>query len=237
VIAISGSVRRHLAEDFGIDEERIDLVYNGIELDRYTSSEPLKDDKLRKKIGLAGDRILVGTVGRLSSVKGLKYLVQAFEKTVKRGTPAELLLVGEGNEKGPLEKQVKQAGIADKVFFDSGNIAPLEKYLGLIDVFCLYSVSEGLGLALMEAMAAGRACIASNVGGLAELITRDRDGIIVPPKDPEALSGAILRLAEDSGLRRQFGKAAQKKAMGNFSIKESVDKTIEVYKKAIGHEA
>jgi glycosyltransferase involved in cell wall biosynthesis len=236
-IAISNSVRKHLAEDFGIDEDRIDLVYNGIELDRYTSPGAAKEDKLRKKIGLAEDRVLVGTVGRLSSVKGLKYLVQAFEKSVKRGKPLQLLLVGEGNEKGPLEEQVRRAGIADKVFFDSGNAAPLEKYLSLIDIFCLYSTSEGLGLALMEAMAAGRACIASNVGGLAELITQEKDGIIVPPRNPEALSGAILRLAEDNELRREFGKAAHEKAMSNFSIKESVAKTIEVYKKAIGHEA
>ena len=109
----------------------------------------------------------------------------------------------------------------------------MEKYLFLMDIFCMPSMHEGLGLSLMEAMAAGRACIASNVGGLPELITNEKDGILVPPGDSEALSRGILRLLDDGGLRRSLAENARKKAFDDFSIERSVKRTIEVYREVI----
>ena len=86
----------------------------------------------------------------------------------------------------------------------------------------------------MEAMASGRACVASTVGGLSELITPDRDGILVPPEDPGPLGEAILRLVKEEPLRRRMGENARKKAMESFSIEDSVAKTLEVYRGVAG---
>ncbi|MFH1552775.1 MAG: glycosyltransferase family 4 protein [Candidatus Omnitrophota bacterium] len=232
VIAISSSVRRHLVEDFHVQPERVALIYTGIELDRYLSESEAKDHDLMRTIGLAEDALVVGAISRLSSVKGLKYLVSAFKDAATCDGNMRLLIVGEGPEKDALEKQILALGIADKVFMTAGSV-PLERYLSLIDVFCLPSVHEGLGLSLMEAMAAGRACIASDVGGPSELIAHQENGILVPPEDPDSLSVAILRLAEDAGLRRQLGKGARKKASG-FSIKRSVAQTMGVYREVLG---
>ncbi|MFQ5952244.1 MAG: glycosyltransferase family 4 protein [Candidatus Omnitrophota bacterium] len=235
VIAISKSVQRHLVEDFHLAGDRVAQVYTGIEIDRYSNLDAgAKDAELGKRIGLSENALLVGTIARLSPVKGNKYLISAFERASARNTSMQLLIVGDGPEKDSLERQVRQAGISDKVFFTSGNDASLERYFSLMDIFCLASVKEGLGLSLIEAMAAGRACIASNIGGLTELIAQEKDGILVPSEDPEALSSAILRLTEDTGLRKKLGEAAREKALSGFSIESSAAKTIEVYKQVLG---
>ncbi len=235
-IAISESVRKHLVEDFRLREERVTLVYNGIELAKHSSGAQAKDQDLMKSIGIKEGAMIIGTIGRLSPVKGYKFLVSAFKDVFLNKDECQLLFVGEGPDEKHLKQQVEDLGIGGKVLFTPGG-EPLDKYLALMDIFVLPSVHEGLGLALMEAMASGRACIATSVGGLTELITHEKDGLLIPPKSPEALSRAILRLAEDSPLRERLAQAAREKAMKNFSIEKSVKKTIEVYKEVLGAEA
>jgi glycosyltransferase involved in cell wall biosynthesis len=234
VIAISQSVSRHLVEDFGVDPDRVSLVYSGIDLGRYSVLKSGQGAaELKKSTGISEDAFLVGSIGRLSPEKGYTYLIEAFKRALEKRPSMQLLIVGEGREKDLLTEQARESGISGRVFFVNGNDAPLEEYLSLMDVFCLVSLSEGLGLSLIEAMAAGRACIVSNVGGLAELVLREKDGIIVPPKDAGALSEAILRLAENAALRKKLGDAAREKAMNNFSIERSGEETVKVYRQAL----
>jgi glycosyltransferase involved in cell wall biosynthesis len=183
-------------------------------------------------IGFPGDATVVGAIGRLSPVKGFRYLISAFEEVASRDAKAHLLIIGEGPEKEILQKQILTSGVADRILLIARG-APLEKYLSLGDIYCVPSVNEGLGLSLMEAMAAGRACIASDVGGISELIINETDGILVPPEDPEALAAAILRLAADVRFRQQLAKNARRKAADNFSIIDSVAKTVKVYEEVI----
>jgi len=233
VIAISDSVRGHLLDDFHLDPGCVERVYNGIELEQYPPAGDVKDSDLMRSVGLAEDVTIVGSVGRLSSVKGYKYLISAFKDIISKGRAVQLLIVGDGPEKNALQKQVRELGLEKSVFLTPGGMPP-QKYLALMDVFCLPSVHEGLGLSLMEAMAMGRACVASDVGGLSELIVNDTDGILVPSKDPEALARAISRLVEDPRLRQTLGESARAKAVSNFSIKDSVARTIEVYRGVLG---
>lgn len=234
VIAISESVSRHLVEDLGVDPGRVSLVYSGIDLGRYSALRSGQDaGELKKSVGISEGAFLVGSIGRLSPEKGYTYLIEAFKRALEKRPSMQLLIVGEGREKDLLVRQARESGVSGEVFFASGNDAPLEEYLSLMDVFCLVSLSEGLGLSLIEAMAAGRACIASDVGGLAELVSREKDGVIVPPENAGALSEAILRLAENDALRKQLGDAAREKAMNNFSIERSGEKTVEVYRQVL----
>ena len=233
VIAISRSVGSHLAEDFGVPEERIRMIYNGIELDKYRSSGTVTGKSvLKKTIGMEDEVFTVGTVGRLSPVKGHVYLIDAFREVTREHPQMQLLVVGEGPDEKMLKEKVRKAGIADKVFFAPGNDASLEEYFSVMDVFCLASTSEGLGFSLMEAMAAGRPCIASNVGGLAELIVNSEDGLLVPARDASALGGAIYNLFSDGNLRQRLSEKARDKAFKSFSIEDSVRKTLEVYEEA-----
>lgn len=233
VIAISKSVSAHLTQDFNVAPERVELVYNGIDTQRFEKLENNRDHALLDDLGLADDKLIIGTVGRLSSVKGYKFLISAFKNVIEEDPGVQLLIIGDGPEKDALERQINGLGLEKNVFLTAGN-TNLEKYLELMDIFCLPSLREGLGLSLMEAMAAGRACIASDVGGLAELIDNGTNGLLVPAKDVNALTNAISTLSKDPGQRTHLSGNARKKAMKNFSIEDSVSKTMEVYNNIMG---
>ncbi|MBD3379911.1 MAG: glycosyltransferase [Candidatus Omnitrophica bacterium] len=231
-IAISRSVQEHLVHDLGVSESDTKVVYNGIELGKYAEYELHKDRSLLKDLELNGEKPVIGTLGRLSPVKGYRFLIKAMEILCSKGTDLRLLMIGDGPEKATLERMVSGAGLDGKVVITPGG-KPLAKYFGLMDVFCMPSVHEGLGLSLMEAMASGRACIASNIGGLAELVIDGFDGSLVPAGDPEALAEAIEALVEDPEERFRYGWNARAKAMREFSIEKSVEKTISVYEQVL----
>jgi glycosyltransferase involved in cell wall biosynthesis len=231
-VAISGSVARHLICDFGTPKEQVHLVYNGIGLERYRGGPAVKDDAFSREIGLHEGVPVIGAIGRLSPVKGHKYLIEAFRRLLLLGYDAQLLIVGEGPEKAAIEKQVKETGLTERMFFSAGE-KNLEKYLGLIDIYTIPSVDEGFGLSLVEAMASGRPCIASNVGGLAEIISDGEDGILVKAADPGALVRAFETLLRDDPMRKRLAASAREKAFKQFSIEDSVANTIKVYEKAI----
>jgi len=233
VIAISDGVRAHLVTDFGLPAGRIVRIYNGIELENYRGDDPSRKDGILDDLKLDRGAAIVGTVGRFSSVKGFRYLVGAFENVAAKYPQARLVIVGKGPEEQALNRKIRQLGLEDKAHIVS-NSMPDEKYLYLFDVFCLPSIQEGLGLSLMEAMAAGRACVASDVGGISELIADEKEGILVPPGDERALSAAIMRLVGDDDLRRELAQNARKKAMEKFSIKDTVKSTMEVYREVVG---
>jgi glycosyltransferase involved in cell wall biosynthesis len=238
VIAISKSVREHLKKDFSMPPGKVTMIYNGIDVDRYSRFRiGEKDEDLARGFGIDKNVFVVGTVGRLSSVKGHNFLIEAFSAAVPRQPAMRLLIVGEGPEEKALGEQVRLSGLEDKVFFTSGKNKTLESFFSVMDVFCLASVSEGLGFSLMEAMASGRPCVASDIGGLSELIDNGEDGLLVPARDPEALSGAILRLAEDGDLRKRIAKKAREKALRDFSVRYSALSTIEVYKRVMSLES
>ncbi|MBU0683290.1 MAG: glycosyltransferase family 4 protein [Candidatus Omnitrophota bacterium] len=229
IIAISVSVKEHLLEDFFIPNKRVELIRNGIEVNRFVKIASETRSNLIKKMNWSRDVIIVGSVGRLSPVKGFNYLISAFKRAKADNDKLKLLIVGEGKQESVLKQQVESAGLSGEVLFVSGRES-LEYYLSAMDIFCLSSVSEGLGLSLMEAMATGIACIASSVGGLVELINDGVDGLLVPAKNVEKLSATIIRLAGDDVFRTLLKKNAQKKAIENFSIEKSVEKTIKVYR-------
>ncbi len=231
-IAISKSVREHLIKDFGMPSEHVNHVYNGIDVSVYSTGSVTRDRGLFSRIGLKEDIPVIGAIGRLSPVKGQRYLIEAFGELVARGMKAQLLIIGDGPDKGKLKELVSTSGIADRVFFDEGG-ETLRRYLGLLDIYCIPSVGEGFGLSLVEAMASGRPCIASNVGGLAEIVSDGEDGMLVPPCDPQAIASAIEIMLREEPLRRSLAAAAREKAIKNFSIEDSVTRTIKVYEKAI----
>lgn len=229
-IAISDSVSRHLINDFGMPEERVHRVYNGIDLARHTASSALRDTGLFRRLGLREGVIVIGTICRLSPVKGCKFLIEAFRGLVSRGYDAQLLIVGEGPEEENLKKQASATGCGDRIFFDQGGEA-LERYLSLLDIYCIPSVDEGFGLSLVEAMASGRACVASNVGGLAEIISDAEDGILFESGNTKSLADSLELLVRDEPLRKRLASAARDKAFRRFSIEDSVAGTVKVYEK------
>ena len=230
-IAISDSVGKHLTDDLGVSAEKVERVYNGIDLSCYGREGFKRDDGLAARLGLGEKDIVVGSIGRFSPVKGLKYLVEAFREVASKRKEAKLLLVGEGPERELLLERIREAGVYGKTVITPGG-TPSSGYFSIIDIFCMPSVNEGLGLSMIEAMAAGKPCIASDVGGLSELVADGKDGILVPSRSPKELAAAIVRLMDDAALRKELSENARRKA-GGFSIEDSVARTLEVYEKVL----
>jgi glycosyltransferase involved in cell wall biosynthesis len=231
-VAISKSVERHLIEDLKAEPGRVKQIYNGVELERFSSIGEEKDYLFMESIGLFPEDLIVGGVGRLSPVKGYKYLIRGFSRIASGDASVKLLLVGEGPEEPLLREEVTRNGVQDQVLFFPGG-GELEKFLSIMDVFCLPSLHEGLGLSVMEAMAAGRCCIASDVGGISELIQHEEEGLLFPKASPEAVSESLERVLYDRQLAQRLASKARKKALREFSIKDSVKKTIALYEEVL----
>ena len=220
-IAISDAVKEHLVADFGLKEERVSLIYTGVDCDKFAS--------IANPAHL--NYPVVGTVSRLSPVKGLKYLLFATKDLLRENPDIRLLLVGEGPAKSSLQSLAAKLGIEKNVFFAS-NTMDTQKFLSIMDVFVFYSLEEGLGLSLLEALAAEKPCVATAVGGIPSIIEDGVTGILVPPKDQDALKKAITRLLADKKLASSLAEKGKALVHRKFTLQKMVKEVINVYKKA-----
>jgi len=162
--------------------------------------------RLRQELGLPAQALVVGTIGRLNEQKGHRYLVEAMAR-VLAGREARLLVAGDGDLMESLRRQAGELGIADRVVF-AGHRNDVPDLLGAIDVFCISSVYEGTPLTLFEAMAAGKAVVSTAVDGCREVLEEGSTGLLVPPRDPDALAAALGRVLDDAPLRVSLAAAA-----------------------------
>jgi len=226
VIAISREVKEHLISDFKLADDKISVINNGIDLENFGDFSAR--EKTRKELGVE-DAFLVGIVARLSDVKGHTYLLQAMQLVVKNFSVVKLLVVGQGKMKDVLVKEASNLGIENNVIF-LPQVGGTKNILAAMDVFVMPSLQEGLGLALMEAMAQGLAVVGSAVGGIKTLIKDKVNGLLVKPADAVGLAEAILQLVNDAQMRHNLGINARKFIMENFSKEKMVKNTEGVYR-------
>lgn len=212
-----------MAEGFPAD--RLEVAYNGIDLGTPPTDE--EREAARRALGLAVDRFVVGTVARLDPVKDLGTLIEAFE-TVAHETPGTtLLIVGEGPERTRLEEIVRTRNLSASVLF-SGHRADVRELLPGLDVYANSSLTEGVSLTIVEAMAASLPVVATRVGGNPEVVEEGRTGALVPPRDPEALALAIGSLRADGERCRAWGAAGRRLAEERFGL----DRMLDLYQNA-----
>jgi glycosyltransferase involved in cell wall biosynthesis len=230
VIAISQPVKEHLIIDFKLEENKISVIHNGIDTKNFGDFSAR--DNLRAKLGITQADFLVGIIARLSDVKGHTYLVQAMPLVIKNFPNAKLLIIGQGKAKDALIKETQDLGLEGSIVFipEAKNT---KDWLAAMDIFVMPSLQEGLGLALMEAMAQGVAVVGSAVGGIKTLIQDKLNGLLVTPADAPALAQAIITLLNDPRLRRNLGARAREFIIANFSQEEMVDKTEIVYQQSL----
>ena len=185
-----------------------------------------------------GDEVVIGTLGRLRAEKGHRYLLAAMKDIAVRWPSAKLLVGGDGDEAEALRHRARSAGIEGSVTF-LGAIprSKLGDFMRAVDVFVMPSLSEGFGVALVEAMGYGKAVIASRVGGMAELVNDRVDGILVPPADAAALAQAICSLAADPKRRLALGRHARKTYETRHDPHVSVAPLLRVYDHVTGGRA
>ncbi|HET9177565.1 MAG TPA: glycosyltransferase [Terriglobia bacterium] len=207
IVAISDGVRQYLVREMKVAEGEIVLIHNPVDIKRIQklSREQVDDPWLHDR-----DRPVVLWVGRMATVKGLEYLVGAFERVIKE-IDARLVLVGEGSLENAIRELVRQKGLQEKVRFAGFQSNPY-RYMSRSSVFAFPSLSEGFGMVLVEAMACGLPVVATDcVAGPSEVLLNGKCGILVPVADEEALARGIVSLLTDTALRERLISAAMER--------------------------
>jgi len=212
-VAVSEAVRDLWCRNDGIDPVRVTVIPNGVPDILGAAVRPPRED----------GRFRIGCVSRLSREKGVDVLVEAFAR-IRRCTPdAELVLIGDGAQRAALEQQAADSGVAGHVQF-LGTRDDVPALLATFDAYVLPSRTEGLPMALLEAMAAGLPVVATAVGGVPEVIVDGENGLLTGPEDPGALADAVVRLAGDDDLMRRLGAAARAAYEREYRLSVMVDR-------------
>ncbi|WP_143325449.1 glycosyltransferase family 4 protein [Carboxydocella sp. ULO1] len=226
-IAVSQLLARDLQRK-GVNAEKISLIYNGIPIPAEPTS-PLDKGLLRQELGLEPQRPLLGVIGRLHPVKGQAVMLQAAARLVAQGREFTLLLVGEGQQRQELQNLTSELGLTGCVHFLGFRSDAAEKIMPALDMLIIPSLSEGCPLVALEAMIRKVPVIASQVGGLPELVEHGISGLLVPPGDPVELAERIVWLWERPQLGRELTEAAYLRAREKFSLDRMVADTQKVY--------
>jgi glycosyltransferase involved in cell wall biosynthesis len=221
--AVSDSVRRHLVHDLHWAPGKIEVLPNSV-AGPPPAPPPASTAALREEI--TGDRAtpLVLVPARLHEQKGHRYLLPAIPDVPR----AHFALAGEGPERGALQGMVRELDIESRVSF-LGHRDDMPDLLAAADIVVLPSLFEGLPISLLEAMAAGKPVIATRIGGTDELVTSGHDGVLVEPKNSDALAGAISALLADPGRAQELGASAARTVAERFSATAMCKRVAEVY--------
>jgi glycosyltransferase involved in cell wall biosynthesis len=225
IVAVAAAVKESLAAAERLPRARIEVIGNGVDAQRFRRGD---GRALRARLGFGPEAVVVGAVGRLAPEKGLSFLLEALALGRARGLPLALVLVGEGPDRAALERQAERLGLAAHVRF-LGFQRQLESIYPVFDVFALPSLEEASPMALLEAMACGCAVVASAVGGVPEILSGGRSGLLVAPALPGELARALAQLAGEPELRRHLAAEARARILSDFDLPAMIRRHEQLY--------
>lgn len=214
IIALTALEKRDYETFRVAPPEKISLIYQGLEIDNSASTSKDRED-VRKELGLASDAKVVGMVSRLEPVKGPEYFVEAARFVLENFPDTKFLMVGDGSLRKDLENKISALGLKDK-FVVTGWRDDVRRMLSACDILVLPSLNEAVGIVLIEAQAEGVPVVASNVGGIPEIIKDRETGLLVRPADPEELARAVNSLLADDKKRSEMALAGRNWVKGRF---------------------
>jgi glycosyltransferase involved in cell wall biosynthesis len=230
-ITVSEKDRQSLLQA-GLPEDKIELIYNAVDMN--TSTIHGDSEWLKKKFNLPPDSIICTAVGRLVPVKGYDVFIDAVQKIASQVPQLVCLIVGEGECKEELHKQIQEAGLENRVhlvgYFDRPDAMSILKSS---DIFVMPSRYEGTPIALLEAAALARPILASATGGIPELVQHEDHAFLVPPGNPTALAQGLMKLTLDQEYARSLGQNARQRIQKKFNLESQVDATWRAYQKAL----
>jgi L-malate glycosyltransferase len=220
VIAISQSVKQSLNKYELIPENKIFVLTNSIDFQKFNEAATFQNKNAEKSI-------VIGTVGRIEKIKGINYLLMAMKIILRIFPNAKLEIVGDGSELDELKLLTKKLDISNSVIFFGKLTNPIPNY-SRMDVFVLPSLLEGFGLVLLEAMAAGVPVVATCVDGIKEVVIDGECGLLIPPKNPEAIAAAVIKIIEQPQLAKNLVEQGLLRAK-LFDIQEHLLKLDKLY--------
>lgn len=229
-LAVSSEIERRLCQNGATD---VVCIRNGIELNALPDRS--RCSATRKAFGVPDDVCLIGSVGRLTPVKGFPHLLKAVQILTEQGLHVKLWLVGDGILNQELRRLAQDSGVAEQVVM-LGHRQDTYELLQAMDMFVLPSLHEGIPMALLEAMAVGLPVIATRVGGIPEVIEDRVSGILVEPGDPDDLALMCRKLMHDAASAERLGKAARARVEEKFSSGTMAADVANVYRRLVGHQ-
>ncbi|MGI6038107.1 MAG: glycosyltransferase family 4 protein [Limnochordia bacterium] len=227
LVAVSKGVKNHLTHLLGLPKNRIQVIYPGLELP-LTRGEEDSSIGVRQGLGFSTAQPVVITVARLIPAKGVQYLLQGVAQLNRRIPNLGLIICGDGPYKKILETLAHKLGLGSRVVF-TGHRQDVLALVQAADVFVLPTLSEGLSLAILEAMALGKPVIASRVGGIPELITHGQAGLLVPPGSPRELAAALGKIFTAPLEGVNMGQRAKKRVLTEFTASRMVEAWDQLY--------
>ena len=229
LIAVSPQVRDDLVELNVAPEEKIAVIRLGLDLERRVSAPPGARAAVRAELGVPGDGFLIGWLGRMTEIKRAEDLLAAFALLRSRGVDAYLALIGDGPLRDPLEAAAYQLGIADRTRFVGFRQSVAEFYSAL-DVVALTSANEGTPVTVIESLASGRPVVATDVGGVRDVVRDGHTGFLVRAYDIEAIADRLERLGLDPDLRTRMGELGRSWVLPRYSVPRLVEDIDRLYR-------
>ncbi len=232
IAAVSHEVREMIVREWRVPPEKVSVIHNGVLVTGRTIEEGERVE-VRRQFGLSRDDYVIGSVGIFRPVKDFPTLVHAMAEVLPRLPNAKLVLVGDGPSRPEVEQAADRHGLRSAVRF-LGMRQDVHDLLPLMDLFVLCSLSEGLSLSILEAMAAGLPVVATAVGGNPEIIDKSETGLLIPPRSPSETASAILSLSQDADRRRTMGRLARERVRSHFSVQRMASDYRNLYASVVG---
>ena len=232
IFAISNAVKQSILRNCRVPDDRVAVLLSGVDFARAAGAAMAGRQEMRRRFGCGDGDVVIGSIGRLEEIKGYHVLLEAVAR-LRAGCPAaKVLLVGDGASRQRLQWLAAKLQLGDVVAF-AGTQKDPAAFLAAMDVFVLPSESEGLGLSIIEAMAAGLPVIGSNAGGIPEVVTHCQTGLLFESKDAADLARCLADLVGSPDLSRKLAAAGRAAAEEKFGIAKYVGRLYEEYDRTL----
>ena len=234
VITTSERIREGLINTLGLDPQRVQSIPTGIDTARFAPGSDDARQEARASFGLNSNptRKLVGVVAVLRSWKGHAYFLKAAKRLAQKREDIDFVLAGDGPKRNEIERQIAELGLKDRVRL-LGHVERVEEIFTALDIAVLPSIAhEGIPQSLLQAMAMQKPVIGTDAGGIAEIIEHERTGLLVPPKNAEALASSIERLIENPSLADRIARAGHQQIIEKHSMDIMCEKLEKLYARA-----
>lgn len=227
ILTLSQSMKLDYSQAVGINEDKISVIWNGVDLSRFAVNVDRTLERL--KLGFSANNFIIGCVARIDPVKDIGTLLKAFSLASKKYTNLKLLIVGDGSSLPLLKRDADYMGLNDTVVF-TGIRDDVPVLLKIMDLYVQPSLYEGVSNTILEAMASGLPVVATNVGGNPEIVIDNATGLLIPPGNAEILKDTILSFYNDPEKIKKFGSAGLNRAQTEFSMERMIDSYEKFYK-------